>query len=60
MATQCGRMAGDHARVPVVTRVTTGRIWQHFLDEETDGAHVEGRSNTGCTEGCHLTIGDSL
>ena len=34
----------------VVTRVTTGRILQHFPDEETDGAHVAGRSNTGCTD----------
>ena len=38
----------------VVTRVTTGRTWQHFLDEETDGAHVGGRSNTGCTDSITL------
>ena len=36
--------------LPVVTRVTTGRIWQHFPDEETDRAHLGGRSNTGCTD----------
>ena len=35
---------------PVVTRLTTGRKWQHFPDEETDGAHVDGRSNTGWTD----------
>ena len=47
-------LASGAARGPacllLVTRVTTGRTWQHFLDEETDGAHVGGRSNTGCTD----------
>ena len=38
------------ADLPVVTRVTTGRIWQHFPDEETDGAHLPGRSNAGWTD----------
>jgi len=38
------------AYLPVVTRVTTGRIWQHFPDDEADGAHVGGRNNTGRTD----------
>ena len=37
------------SQATVVTRVTTGWIRQHFPDEETDGAHVDGRSNTGCS-----------
>ena len=45
---------GGKAYSPVVTRVTTGRIRQHFPDEETDGAHVDGRSNTGCTDSITL------
>ncbi len=28
---------GSPADLPVVTRVTSGRIRQHFLDDETDG-----------------------
>ena len=41
---------GVRAYLPAVTRVATGRIRQHLLDDETDGAHVEGRSNTGWTD----------
>jgi hypothetical protein len=38
------------ADLPVVTRVTTGRTWQHCPDKQTDGAHVGGRSNTWWTD----------
>jgi hypothetical protein len=41
------------AYLPVVARVTSGRIWQHFLDDETeptstDGATLDGRIPTPC------------
>ncbi len=32
-----GMHVGSPADLPVVTRVTSGRIRQHFLDDETDG-----------------------
>jgi len=44
------RVRGGPAYLPVVTRVTTGQIRQHFPDGETDEVHVDGRSNTGCTD----------
>ena len=44
------RLTVGPAYLPLVTRVTTGRIWQQFPDEETDGAHVDGRANTGWTD----------